>query len=395
MKIANLGRLIAFIIIVGLVVGAYNLYQSHGSISFTGLKSLIPATTPGGAGAGGTDLLLLTTPSKAGWLQDQVDEFNKDQSGKYHITLQYAESRQGMQDIINGKTKPVLFSPSSPIWISRLAAYTAEHDSKAYIDPDDINTCRVFLRTPLVVLTTKEKAAYLSQIFTSPMPWSTIRLYSIGRKHAPWGSIKFSHADPLVANSGMLTLGLILSEYADHSDSSKPLEQLATDPGFLTYLTDIEKGLLYDQPAKTGSQPLVNAYADDPTSRDFITAYESAALSAASANPDLVVIYPNPTIISDEMVGTLQADWVTPDQAQGAQLFMQQLASQDSLQDGLKYDMRPYSSNGSLSLDSVLEQHASQGFQASYHKAIEMPPYAALNDAAFQWRLHVAHMPVQ
>jgi hypothetical protein len=388
MKIANPIRFIMMIVVIGLAIGLFRLVQNHGSLGDFKMPTI------GGISSGGTQISLMTTQSKAGWLQDEVDAFNTQNQGRYHIVLIYEESRQSMEDIINGKVQPDIWSPSSPIWIARLSEYTKQHSGSALIDPDDINSCRVFLRTPLVVLTTKERADFVRSIFESSHPWSTMRSIGLGHKQAPWGRLRYSHADPLVSNSGMLTLALILNEYGETYGGSESAEDVANDPSFDSYVESIEHSLVYDDAAKKGSQPLVDAYSSDPTSRDFITCYESAALGAAANNPDLVAIYPNPTIVSEQMVGILNGAWVNSDQKAGAQAFLQMLASQESIQRGITYYMRPASTNTPVTLEPVLSQHASQGFRSSF-TSIEMPPYAALNDAAFHWRIHVAHEPVQ
>jgi hypothetical protein len=294
-----------------------------------------------------------------------------------------------MQDIINGKIKPTLWSPSSPIWIDRLSSYSSQSLGSKWIDPDDANSCKVFLKSPLVILTTTDKRDYISKLFTSANPWSTLEYIGRSGKSVPWGKLHYSHANPLVANSGMLTLGLMLNEYDQLHGGSSTLDQVAGSTGFIGFMSDVDKTLDYDEAAQKGSQPLVDAFVDSTASRDFITAYESSALSACDKNSSLAVVYPKPTIVADQMVGVLSAPWVTDAQKQAAAEFMTFLGSSDSMKDAVSHFSRPASTQSDISLDSALQAHQAQGFQTTY-SAIEIPPYDALNDSAFQWNKHVA-----
>ena len=63
-----------------------------------------------------------------------------------------------------------------------------------------------------------------------------------------------------------------------------------------------------DAPVREGSSALMKAFLDTPDRYDVITAYESAALEAAAKNPEVAVLYPNPTVASEQVVVVLNAD---------------------------------------------------------------------------------------
>jgi|SRR5579884_1737710 len=380
MRLKPAGKLIILLIILGIAVGGYRLW--HG-------RSASPGSESGG---GLVEIPVLTTATKADWLQNEVNAFNQAHADRWKLTLGTLESREAMHAILDGKNKPVLWSPSSPIWIARLADVWSQQHNQKIVDMADPASFRVFLRSPIVFLTTGEKAAYFRRVLGGARPWASVRDLSLGRRRTPWGDFRFSHADPLNANSGMLTLGMILIEYGQQSGQSGSLEKAADDPRFVQYLKELERGLVYDAPAQQGSSPLTRAFADDPSSRDFITTYESSALALIDSHPSLAVVYPNPTAVSEQSVGVLSADWVTPQQKEGAQAFMTFLASEEALKDGVKFFFRPAQAGSTLSLTPELNRRAQQGFQESF-TAVEMPSYNALNAAAYQWRLSIAHQP--
>jgi hypothetical protein len=423
MRVTALGKFVFFILAVGIAVGGWRLWQQYapqpptGGVS-QGEPTNTSSTYSGNASGttqppptenkpswqtsdqptqpttsdGGVEIQFIITAAKKDWVQVQVDRFNEAHKGKWRIVTKPIPSREAMHDILNGKEKPVLWSPGSPIWPTRLAEAWAEKHSDRILDMTDPNAYRVFLRSPLVFLTTKEKAEFLRRVLGEPKPWAALRELSMRKKKAPWGFIRFSHADPLTSSSGMLTLGLILMEYAQQTGQMGALEKVATDSRFIKFLTELEQSLIYDNPAEKGTTALTKAFLEDTSRYDFITAYESAALEAAPKDPNLAVIYPNPTAVAEHAVSLLTASWVTPQQREGALAFLAFLGSKESLLDGMKYRFRPAQSSSALSLASELTQYQSQGFQQSF-TSVELPPYQALNAAAYQWRIHVARKP--
>jgi hypothetical protein len=388
-----LGRLIILILVVGLAVGGYRWWQAtHGGKAGSGVN--LPGLGSGDGGNGGSgDIEVLTTGTKQAWLQQEIDRYNSQHGGQPKVTLKLVESRQAMHDILAGKEHPAIWSPSSPVWIARLGeVWTQQHNGAQIADMSDGDTYRTFFKSPLVFITTREKARFLKPILGGPQPWSQVRQLSLGQRKTPWGTFSWSHADPLNASSGMLTMSLIISEYAQTHGGEGSLEDLTASRQFATYLTELERKFVVAD--TDGSSALEKAYVADPRSRDFITAYESAALQAVSENPDLVAIYPDPTANADQSAVVLHADWVSSEQTQGAQAFLKFLGGSDAVKDGLQSHFRPAVSGGSLSLSPQLANYAGLGFQESY-TTIELPPYGALNEAASQWRVYVAHKPAQ
>ena len=185
----------------------------------------------------------------------------------------------------------------------------------------------------------------------------------------------------------MLTMALIVNEYAQTHGTDADENAMGSQK-FASYLGAVEKNFVYD-PATLGSSALEKAFTQNPGTRDFITAYESKALDAVNANPNLVVIYPNPTANADQSAAVLSAPWVSDNQAEGARAFLKFLSGSGPLRDGMTYHFRPAQPGAGLSLAAQLSDAAPRGFRQTY-SAIELPPYAALNEAAAQWRTVVA-----
>lgn len=400
MRLTPVGKAVFFILVVGLAVGGFRLWQR--------LNPGVPGTpatsgTPGVAASprasevpssgGPVEIEFIITAAKGDWAQDQIERFNKVHGAKWTIKARPVPSRDAMHDILGGKARPVLWSPGSPIWPTRLAEAWQQKNGKAILDMSDPQQYRVFLRSPLVIMTTRKKAEFLRPLLGGARTWDSLRQLSTGQKKVPWGRFRFSHADPLTSSSGILTLGLMMVEYAQEHQQTGDYQKVATDPAFMGWIKQIEQSLEYDEPAEKGTTALYKAFVKNPARYDLITAYESHALQAAAKHSDLAVIYPNPTAVSEHSVSLLTAEWVTPQQRAGAMEFMKFLGSTEALQAGLKYHFRPVQASSALSLAPELSRLASMGFSQSYVNT-ELPPYEALNAAAYKWRIDVAGKPV-
>ena len=382
------GWIIILVVLVGIIFGI----RSCGRFA-----AGRPAANAGGASgdfAGGTaagslsasqsangDIIVLTTGTKQKWLQAEVDKFNSaSQGGK--ATLQLAESRDSMQGIMAGKFQPTIWSPSSPVWMYRLAdIWPPAHAGARIADVNDSQSYRALFKSPLVFLTTKKKAVFLRPILSGSSPWETVRQLSVGQRKAPWGAFHFAYADPLNASSGTLTMSLIITEFAREHGGANDLNATVAQPAFATYLRQINRAYVRDKGA-VGSSALEKAYTADPSSRDFITAYESAALAAVERDPSLVMIYPSPTANADQQAWLLAAPWVSDSQKTTATAFLNFLGKPDSIDDGVQYYFRPQS--GASALAARLSPNARAQFQSS-PIMVDLPPYDALNEAASQW----------
>ena len=318
-------------------------------------------------------------------MQSEIEKFNRQsQGGK--VSLQLAESRDAMHGILDGKMQPVLWSPSSPVWVYQLAhVWPGAHGGAQITDVNSSQSYRTLFKSPLVFLTTKEKAGFLRPLLSGPAPWEAVRQLSLGQRKAPWGKFQFAYADPLNASSGLLTMSLIVAEYVQSHNQSDPIAAAST-PQFAAYLSQINRAFVRD-PSAVGSSDLEKAYSANPSSRDFITADESAALAAVEQNPDLVLIYPNPTANADQAIYELSGPWVTDSQKTTASAFLDFVSKPEALQDGVQYYFRPAQNSAQTLLDRL--SPAARAQYKSFYSAIDLPPYDALNEAASQWRIEM------
>jgi len=367
-------KLSAIVLLAGLAVGGWRSWHlSHDGHSLTG------------ANEGVADIELLTTADKASWVRAQSYKFNYLHQGQYQILLKYLDSREAMQKVIAGAEKPVLWSPESPMWISRANDVWREHSSRDLVAMDDFSSFRVLLRSPLVFLTTRDKAAYLRPYLGGAKPWTNIHDICNGRIQLPHGPLRFSVADPLQSNSGAASVGMMLTEFAASQPSSTSILNVAGEPEFADFLSTIARNAVVDPSSKLGTGALADAYEHHPDSYDFIVTYENLAYKAARRNPNLVVIYPSPTTVAQTSMSIVDGPWVSPAQRKGANAFMTFVSRRESIELGEKYMMRSAISGTGASVEDRLTDARNTGFEASFTSE-DGPPYAAVNVAAAQWR---------
>ena len=400
MKLTPLAKIILVLLVAGGAIGGYRYFQQSqskagGAASGGFTLPKIPGLNPKSETAANSEnvdsatsnsqneLQFVTSASKKGWIVEQIERFNALPTTKTPVVLKSVETREAMQKILAGGLKPALWSPSSVIWADRLAE---AYQGKTILDTGDNDSYRTILRTPLVFLTTKSKARFLRPLLGSANCWNNIRDLSNGKIRAPYGKFKWAHADPLNANSGMLALALILADYAEKTNQGGSIERVATSAGFINYLKALERNIVYNSAVEKGSSALVQSFADDPSRYDFIVAYESNALEEVAKNSDLAVIYPTPTVNAENAVAVLDGDWLSIEQKNGAREFLKFLSAPAASKAALKENFRPVRG---ASLSDKIERNSENGFRQSY-SAIELPPYSALNAAAFKWRVEIA-----
>jgi ABC-type Fe3+ transport system substrate-binding protein len=274
-----------------------------------------------------------------------------------------------MQKILAGAEKPDLWSPSSTVWTDRLAAIGPSKGISIHQGNDEMRT---LFESPLVFLVVKSQLNELRPILAGRHPFSRLGLS---------GRYKFGYADPLNASSGMLTMSMLLNEYADVHNVSD-LTSVATSPAFASWLDKVDAGLV--RQGSGGSSQLESSFENDPGDRSFITAYESSALQAVAKNPDLAVVYPNPTANATQVAALVDGPWMTDAKRATVKAFLNFITSDQADADALNYFFRPASNGGALLGQKVAGTPAAAYFQANF-RADDLPDYEAINDANVLW----------
>jgi hypothetical protein len=367
--------IVAAVLLVGFGIGAWKMQHNH---SVTG--DYVP-------GQAKTTVLFVSTKGKSDWILGQCFQFNLSNS-TYNAKLQFVESRDAMKKILGGEVQPIVWATDNPAIVGRLNDLWSTKNGHPLVDTSDPVATRVYFHSPIVFLTTKEKLKDLTPILGSTSVWDNIAAIGNGSKPAPGGKLTFAMSNPQTASGGLLTIALILTAYCTEHHLSADNVQVAQSPGFVRYLTSIEKNCLVSSQTQPDSIDVTAQFVNDPKMADFVVAQESEAISIAKQNKDFCVIYPNPTINVREGISMVNGPWVTSDQKDGATQMLAYLASKTSIHNGVVKYLRPEESVSTESLDPIIDLYASQGFKENYIETTA-PNYKALNEANYAWKTHL------
>jgi hypothetical protein len=132
-----------------------------------------------------------------------------------------------------------------------------------------------------------------------------------------------------------------------------------------------------------------------PSLYDIVAVYEATAIehaeNAVGRYGELVVTYPPATLMSDHPFCVVDAEWVTPQQAQAAEMFVDFLTSRQAQEAALlQHGFRPV--DPGIPLDqpgSPLVTYADNGLEIDLPPQVELPPGNVLNTLLDFWGRNV------
>jgi len=146
--------IVAAVLLFGLSVGAWRMQHNH-SVE----DSYVP-------GQGKTKILFVSTKGKSDWVLSQCFAYNLSSSNN-NVILHFVESRDAMKKILSGQVQPVIWSTDNPAIVGRINDLWTQKNGHPLIDTSDPAATRVYFHSPLVFLTTREKAKVLAPILSS------------------------------------------------------------------------------------------------------------------------------------------------------------------------------------------------------------------------------------
>lgn len=273
------------------------------------------------------DILFYYERSAKKWLESAISDFNEEHQGRWRVVLEAYGSRDGKQNILYGRGRPVIWNPADAYWPDKLEMdwrnpRVGGHTSNV------IRRTEIILTTRLTLLMWEDRA----QAFRAAMRLPEYRgktwklLYDLATKGwssigAPpsWGKLKLMQSNPVESNSGMTALALMFREYRGENASMRPSE-----PGFLRFMRNIQDTVVaFDS---TTSKTMDSFLRGGPQQADIAVVYEANAISALDRGETSVrVIYPEPTVNVEFPAAILQGDWVTSRQTEGANALVDYL----------------------------------------------------------------------
>ncbi|MEP7358384.1 MAG: substrate-binding domain-containing protein [Anaerolineales bacterium] len=379
------------LVALGVTVGALVL-PAFRPLAYAPLRELVlPPPSP-------VVVSLLYSTEKEQWLAEVVPAFEAThpQINGHPVVLKLEKSgsREMILAVLNQQAQPDLISPASSLQISILQDQSLNVFGHSIVNPSDAQNCRPVLRTPLVMVAWKERADVLwgdnpgtdmwlrlHDAVIDPNGWAALN-------HPEWGYVKFGHTDPLKSNSGFQAILLMTYGYL-HKTAGLSGGDILSNPDYQRWFLELENSIS-DFGDSTGTY-MKDMVAFGPSKYDLIAVYESVAIeqsaNASNRYGQLRVYYPPATLWSDHPFCVVVADWVSPDQARAAQLFLNYLGSEPAQRAALlKYGFRPVDT--SIPLDqpgSPFQTYAANGFLIAVPPEVEVPPGNVLNTLLDFW----------
>ena len=314
-----------------------------------------------GAGSAGTTETAAGGPARPGtvvevpfeystekreWLEAAVGEFERANPG-IKVKLTGRGSLDSVNDILDGKSQPVLWSPADSSLANLLASDWETKYGKPLFPASGDAAPQPLLLTPLVFVVWEDRAKVLRDGAGGQLTWKAIHKAvtakggwpAVGGK-AGWGFVKLGHTDPTRSNSGLQALVLMALEH--HGAQAVTVEHVL-DPKFQDFVKDIELGVTRLE-ASTGTF-MTDMLRFGPSKYDIALVYESLAVSqlenAQKRWDNLHFYYPSVTMWSDHPVVVLDAPWVTPAARAAAEQVVAFLRSRPVQATALRFGFRP------------------------------------------------------
>jgi ABC-type Fe3+ transport system substrate-binding protein len=379
---------------VGLLVAALVAPEVR-SVAYAPLRELlIPPPEP-------IVVSLLYSTEKAEWLAEVITRFEatRPQLNGHPIVLELKKmgSREMYLAVLDGEEQPDLISPASMLQISLLQDLSASRFGAPVVNRADVTTCRPVLLSPVVLVAWRERAQVLwgddpngqmwlrlHDALTHPQGWEAYG-------HPEWGYIKFSHTNPLKSNSGFQTILLMSYNYFGKT-SGLTSADILSDREYQAWFVEFENTISkFGDSTGTYMEEII-AYG--PSLYDFVSVYEATAIgqaeNAVGKYGELQIYYPPATSLSDHPFCVMEGEWVTPERAEAAQLFLDFLTSEAAQELALAHGFRPV--DESIPLDqpgSPFLEYADNGLRIDVPPEVEVPEGNVLNTLLEFWSRNV------
>lgn len=250
------------------------------------------------------ELIFLLTSEKEAWInaiKPLFEEYFREKHGiELELKLYVTGSHETVNLMLSGSVKPDVWSPASSIWVPYL-----EEKWKKIHGGDIVGEWYPIALSPLVL-------AGWSDLITKYNVRGFIDLYSLAKAGVDF---KYGHTDPLLSNSGLMTLLLEVCEVLNKTPDQLTLEDVRS-PTVLEIVRTVEsKAVFYGK-----STGFFGEWAAEngPQAISLFAVYENIVISTAAKarakwGVDIVAVYPRIGVLySDHPLVTIDAEWVDP-----------------------------------------------------------------------------------
>lgn len=295
---------------------------------------------------------------KQAWIDDIVRTFNSRHyiacDGPITVNALPIGSGDSMEQILQGKIQPDIWSPAGSVWITLLNGAWHDKTGKDFIG-SGASDALPLVSSPVVIAMWRPLAESLGWP-RKPIGWADLAALGSDSRgwgaygHPEYGRFKFGHTHPDTSNSG---LDSVIAEYYAAANKTRDLST-----------SDISASSARDFVRKVESSVIhygdsTGFFANEMFNRgpSFLSAavmyeslvvesYNTAQYPNAKNYAPVVAIYPKEgTFLSDHPFTIPQAPWVSASKRTSAELFADYLLDKPQQAKALQYGFRPAAAN--------------------------------------------------
>jgi Ca-activated chloride channel family protein len=299
--------------------------------------------------------------TKQDWVNEVVESFNAEgktvADGRPIVVVAYhVGSGSSMNDILDGEIQPTVWSPGSQLWVTRINQAWSDRAGRNLIPSE----CPATIRVPLAIAMWEPMARAMGWPDT-PIGWNDLAALSNNPEgwgaygHPEWGQFKFGHPHPEHSNSGMLSL--VAEVYAAAEVTEGLTVEGVNSETVAERVGAVERNVFHY--GRKDTDILTRMTQRGPDYLHAVTSYESNVIKWNSDHVDelqfpLVAIYPaGGTFWVQNPYCVLDAEWVSPEQAEAAVIFRDYLLSPPQQARTIKWGLRP--ADESVALQSPID----------------------------------------
>ena len=373
---------VGVLVIALLIVALGLIMRSIGDSASRTAQPAGPGAAPTPLPEGSVEVKIESSNTKEDWMNEMVKDFNasgaKTSSGKpIVVTVVHGGSGTGLDSILSGSSKPVVYSPGTYVWIDQLNQKWQDQHNQTLIKAD----CPALTSEPFGIAMWKPMAEALgwpdqsiklsdiAKLAADPQGWA-----SVG--HPEWGTFKFGHGHPDYSNSGLLTMIAAVYSAAGAQNGLTPA-QVKSAP-VIASVHALEQSVYHY--GRLSTDLFDRMTARGPNYLHAITAFESDVVKWNLKHADelrfpLVFIVPadatfwtqHPYCILDN------AEWVTDEQRDAARQFQKYLLDPANQAKAVATGLRPADQSIALTAPVDLAHGAMTAFNAKNLPELEYP----------------------
>ena len=310
--------------------------------------------------AGSIAIDISSSNTKEDWMNAVVEQFNQEQhtlaSGKaIFVRVEHVTSGGSQNAILDGKSQPTVWSPGDQSWVDGANQTWRDRTGRPLV-PEN---CPATVLAPIGFAMWRPMAEALGWP-DKPISWDDLVNLSADPDgwnslgHPEWGQFKFGHTHPDYSNVGLLMM-TALAYSVEGRTSGLTAEQVYADKVVEAFARVEQNTYHYG----IQSRPLMQLLGKrGPDYLHGVTTSEAEMLKTNAEFADtlrfpLVFIFPaEGTYWSEQPYCILDADWVTDEQREAAEVFRNYLLASERQSLAIDYYLRPI--DGSIALHAPL-----------------------------------------